>query len=55
MEWHNFSHVGSGKAVFNYATVCQKAKHYGRQKFNVNTLRTGDADLRFYITTVQDG
>jgi len=22
---------------------------------NFNTLRTGDADLRFYITTVQDG
>jgi len=22
---------------------------------NVNTLRKGDADLRFYITTVQDG
>jgi len=22
---------------------------------NVNTLRRGDADLRFYITTVQDG
>jgi hypothetical protein len=22
---------------------------------NVNTLRTGDADLRLYITTVQDG
>ena len=22
---------------------------------NVNTLRTGDADLRFYITTVRDG
>jgi len=21
---------------------------------NVNTLRTGDADLRFYITTVQE-
>ena len=21
----------------------------------VNTLRTGDADLRFYITTLQDG
>jgi len=21
----------------------------------VNTLRTGDADLRFYFTTVQDG
>jgi len=23
--------------------------------FHINTLRTGDADLRFYITTVQDG
>jgi len=22
---------------------------------SINTLRTGDADLRFYITTVQDG
>jgi len=22
---------------------------------NLNTLRTGDADLRLYITTVQDG
>jgi len=21
----------------------------------VNTLRTGDADVRFYVTTVQDG
>ena len=26
----------------------------GRHVF-LNTLRTGDADLRFYITTVQDG
>jgi len=24
-------------------------------KVYFNTLRTGDADLRFYITTVQDG
>jgi len=23
--------------------------------FTINTLRTGDVDLRFYITTVQDG
>jgi len=22
---------------------------------DLNTLRTGDADLRFYVTTVQDG
>jgi len=24
-------------------------------RVRLNTLRTGDADLRFYITTVQDG
>ena len=30
-------------------------KRVGKTKrFRVNTLRTGDADLRFYITTVQD-
>jgi len=23
--------------------------------FEINTLRTGDTDLRFYVTTVQDG
>ena len=28
---------------------------WGRDGSAVNTLRTGDADLRFYITTVQDG
>jgi len=27
----------------------------GETKYYLNTLRTGDADLRFYITTVQDG
>jgi len=27
----------------------------GADQGGVNTLRTGDADLRFYITTVQDG
>ena len=26
-----------------------------RESADLNTLRTGDADLRFYITTVQDG
>jgi len=25
------------------------------QVLDVNTLRTGDADLRFYISTMQDG
>ena len=28
---------------------------YGVKEVCINTLRTGDADLCFYITTVQDG
>jgi hypothetical protein len=28
---------------------------YSDNLVSFNTLRTGDADLRFYITTVQDG
>jgi len=42
-----------------YASIqsVPRSKHSpsGLQKLSVNTLRTGDADLRFYITTVQDG
>jgi len=34
----------SGSALFVLAKVTV-----------VNTMRTGDADLRFYVTTVQDG
>jgi len=30
--------------------MLEKPSHH-----NINTLRTGDADLRLYITTVQDG
>ena len=35
----------------------QRGMAFGFQKTAtaVNTMRTGDADLRFYITTVQDG
>jgi len=31
-----------------------KARHHFEED-NVNTLRTGDANLRFFITNVQDG
>jgi len=31
----------------------ERAQH--RKEDNINTLWTGDADLRLYITTVQDG
>ena len=30
-------------------------RSFSIQSKHLNTLRTGDADLRFYITTVQDG
>jgi len=33
--------------------LLKPAGYVMHQEFN--TLRTGDADLRFYITTVQDG
>jgi len=34
--------------IFGSATI-------GHCEEEVDTLRTGDADLRFYVTTVQDG
>ena len=30
-------------------------RRIGCVSYHLNTLRTGDADLRLYITTVQDG
>jgi len=51
-----------GKAEYNFARVVwgsPKSVHYLITslsiKIKLNTLRTGDANLRFYITTVQDG
>ena len=47
---------------FGYPTIFISCKHtplplhsYIVHSHIINTLRTGDADLRFYITTVQDG
>jgi len=42
--------VGHEMTIYSHEKINENAsvKH-------VNTLRTGDADLRFYITTVQDG
>ena len=48
-------------AILSDIIVNEKLKllqiNYSAQKVDVlfNTLRTGDADLRLYITTVQDG
>jgi len=42
--------------VISYVyTNTQAYKHTYTVSHNINALRTGDADLRFYITTVQDG
>ena len=39
--------------VFVFLVVVKTHTDYFPKQ--INTLRTGDADLRFYITTVQDG
>jgi len=38
-----------------YAVALYGIQSIFLKSHSVNTLRTGDADLRFYITTVQDG
>jgi len=36
--------------------ACETTTNFRKKKDNlVNALRTGEADLRFYVTTVQDG
>jgi len=35
--------------------VCQTNICLSERNHEFNTLRTGDVDLRFYITTVEDG
>ena len=46
-------------SVFVYTNVgtcvCLAHSVETKSSFKLNTLRTGDAGLRFYITTVQDG
>jgi len=37
------------------AGECEAENSPPSSGYDINTLRTGDADLRFYITTVQDG
>jgi len=42
------------KAYFQVNFMFQLANYKAYEKY-INTLWTGDADLRLYITTVQDG
>ena len=53
-------------AIFSHTTWLYQCEYFASrnskifnpqklQHLDLNTLKTGDADLRFYITTVQDG
>ena len=68
--WHNKHHLiiiiiiiiiifvivkVSHHLIYNSLFVNVIANIFQQLLFMINTLRTGDADLRFYITTVQDG
>ena len=48
MQWVKLMIIYCGMAV-------KRMEMLGVSVRNINTLRTGDADLRFYISTVQDG
>ena len=68
LRWHEFSipcsvvDLGTGLdsvdgvLYVRQLTLWNKSiMRKGRVPLPLNTLRTGDADLRFYVTTVQDG
>ena len=51
-----FNSMGDGGTLIPCKKLPQPdADHSPPFTADVNTLRTGDADLRFYVTTVQDG
>ena len=49
--WRDFPPYAHKDQIYGSVVIC--GLHKGTM--TINTLRTGDADLRFYITTVQDG
>ena len=48
-------HVIDGKIDVEIEVEGKRGRRRKQRLGDLNTLRTGDADLRFYITTVQDG
>ena len=58
VENDNWSLLEERKLTGRFVTSAVRALHANVLRACngcLNTLRTGDADLRFYITTVQDG
>ena len=59
MKTQSCSHAGKSRSVrlsVRYVLVPTAANcRTSTTALTLNTLRTGDADLRFYITTVQEG
>jgi len=47
--------MGRNGCGMNLRQIQNHIAHASGLPILFNTLRTGDADLRFYITTVQDG
>jgi len=54
---YSFTLKGGGAADSSEIMVplYQITLHHTPENHSLNTLQTGDADLRFYVTTVQDG
>jgi len=47
--------VTEGKIKVGLEVTGRRGRRRMKLLDDLNTLRTGDADLRFYVTTVQDG
>ena len=54
-DLQTFQHVTSRYTDYTTWPLSYKSTEKYILSCDFNTLRTGDADLRFYITTVQDG
>jgi hypothetical protein len=54
-QFISYPYKHSSVNAFLFSNTHFTVKFTGNGAGLLNTLRTGDADLRFYITTVQDG
>ena len=55
MTYHTKTAIMSKKMRNKNFSVAGNMQLIQRSRVPLNTLRTGDADLRFHVTTVQDG
>ena len=55
LQTYAFDHAAIGTGTYTNIIFFYKCRDWIILHGIVNTLRRGDADLRFYVTTVQDG